>query len=191
MTVPAPHLDGGALTGRSGARHSSGRIWPLLIVALLAMNATIVAVTVYFASADKAVAVEPDYYAKALKFDDTIRRRDRSDQLGWSATPTLRAPRDAEGHRSMVLEVALTDREAHAIDGADLSVIAFASLRSAERQTLHLCATSTPGLYAAPMHVERAGLWRLRITATHAADTFYHEADLLLPDAATTASSPY
>jgi nitrogen fixation protein FixH len=161
-------------------RPRSGRWWPMLIVSLLGMNASIVGVTVYFAFSDKSAATEPDYYAKALDFDSTIRQREASARLGWTAAPMLRATKDG---KSMELAITLVDREDRPVTGATVSAIAFASARSGQRQAISLVAVdSLSGVYAAPLGIDRSGRWNIRITATRGGDTFMRETDLLVPE---------
>ncbi len=162
------------------ARRGTGRIWPLLIVALIAMNASIVGITVYFATSDKSGSVEPDYYAQALKYGDTIRQRATSAALGWTAEPSLRA---AAGGRTMDLVIALEDRSGHPIDGAIIHVMAFASARASDRQSLTLGPDGVnTGQYVSLIRIDRSGLWCLRITVQRGADTFSRQTDLLIPD---------
>lgn len=151
-----------------------------MVVALIALNASIVAVTVYFARNDPSASIEPDYYAKALGFEETIRLREESARLGWTATPTISWSR-APG--AGTIRVELTDRDGASVTGADVSVVAFASARAAARQSLDLLPAG-PGAnrYESALRLGRAGLWHLRITATRDGETFFSERDVLVPD---------
>lgn len=154
----------------------AGRYWPLLVVGLLGLNAGIVALTIFVATRDPSVATEPDYYAKALKYDDVIRQRELNAKLGWSAACSLRNAEGAE------LVVSLHDRQGAAISGAHVSAIMFAGLRSGERQHVVLSANpAMPGEYVAPVQIDRQGLWNVRVTAEHDGTTFTHEAEMLIP----------
>lgn len=172
---PGVHLNGSANTPRPRAT----RLWPALIFVLLALNASIVAVTLYFALSDRSAATEPDYYRKAMAYDETIRLREESARLGWKAMVTFRPAADG---RSMQLAVTLTDRDDRPIEGARVQAEAFASARSGDRQTLDLApiAGQEPGTYAAPIRVSRAGVWHVRLHATRADDHFAHEAEAYL-----------
>ncbi|MBL8763319.1 MAG: FixH family protein [Phycisphaerae bacterium] len=161
---------------------SSGRLWPVLILMLIGMNASIVGATVYFALSDGSVATEPEYYAKALRFEETIRQRERSAELGWIARPTVRW---LDNGRAARLVVTLSDREGRAINGARVTAVAFANVRSGERQPLNLGPTDLgAGEYEAPIRIDRPGLWHIRIGAEHEGSSFVRETDLLVPDPA-------
>lgn len=158
-------------------RRNSGRVWPMLIVGLILMNMGIVAITIYAATRDPSVATEPDYYAKALNFNETIRQREINAQLGWSADCSITAT-----ERNTELSVDLRDRAGRPITGATVSAVAFASARSGQRQTLTLASSrDTPGVYAAPIRIERAGLWIVRVSVRHADGVFTHDTELMIP----------
>lgn len=169
--VSDPSLNGHARPSRVG------RFWPVAIFALLGMNAAIVAVTIVFASSDPSVAVEPDYYNKALNFEQTIQQRDTNARLGWNASAQLLAPTADATPR---LCVRLTDRAGAPIDGADVDAVAFAVLRSGQRQTLTLGRTE-PGVYTAPIALATSGKWTVRVTARLNTDTFTAETTTFSP----------
>ncbi len=181
MSAETLALNGTTTPDRAPSKRS-GRIWPLLIVMLIGLNSSIVAITIYFASSDRTVAIEPEYYAKALKFDDTIRQREASNALGWTATSAIRA---AEGSRGMALEIAIVDRDGRPVADAKVSAVAFASVRSGERQCIALCpSSSSTGMYTGRIRIARAGIWHLSITAKRLDDTFLQETDVLVQELA-------
>jgi len=165
---------------RAAPRRGSGRIWPVIIISLMIMNAGIVATTVYLAVSDKSVATEPDYYAKAIDFGSTIRQREASNRLGWKTAPMLRAAIDG---RSVELVISLFDREGRPINDAAVSAVAFANVRAGDRQTIALNSVDrATGAYSAPIRIDRPGVWNIRMTAVRGDDTFVHDTDLLVPD---------
>lgn len=139
-----------------------GALWPAAIVGLIGLNVSIVGVTVYLATSDPSAVVEPGYYEKALAWNQTARLRDASVRLGWKAGIGVTADR---------LTVRLSDSAGAPVAGAAVSVVAFADARAGDRQDLSL-AEYSPGEYAGPMRVSRAGLWQFRIEARRGADTF-------------------
>jgi nitrogen fixation protein FixH len=183
MSTRTAHLNGSAPRRTSRARTAigpgAGRMWPAMIVGLISLNASIVAVTVFFAFSDKSVATEPDYYTKALNYNDTILQRATNQRLAWRLTPSLRPASDG---RSIELAASLADRDGAPIAGARIETIAFASVRSGARQQLQLAASRAPGEYTAPIRIDRPGQWYLRFTVVSGADTFTRETTLLVPD---------
>lgn len=178
MTGPAITLNGEQTPAPAKAR-STGRIWLVIIVSLLLMNATIVAITVYYATSDKSVVTEPDYYAKAVDFESVIKQRETSALLGWSAAPSLRAAIDG---RTMELVITLADREGQPLSGASVSAVAFANTRAGQRQPLTLTSVDqASNKYASPIMIDRSGVWNIRITATRDGKNFTRDAELLVP----------
>jgi nitrogen fixation protein FixH len=161
---------------------TSGRLpkfWPGIIFGLIGLNMCIVAVTVFYATRDPSVATEPDYYAKALHYDQTIMQREANTKLGWSAMPTLEANADRS---AMNLVVILADTKDQPVPGAHVTAVAFASARSGQRQALSLVPVEgQAGKYAAPVSIDRPGVWELRITALRGDDTFTRETNLMVP----------
>jgi len=175
-------------------RTSRGHRWVAMIFGLIGLNMTIVGFTLYFALTDKSSAIEPDYYARALKYDEVIQQRAASAALGWKATASLRP---SPSGTSVELVVNLVDREGHAVERADVTATAFASVRAGERQTLTLREDreaptievgATPravaGTYAAPMRLSAPGVWRVDVTAKRGRDTFAQQTDLFVPGGA-------
>lgn len=153
-------------------------LWPGMIFALIGLNVCIVGITVFAAAGDPSVATEPDYYAKAVNFNDMIRQRETNARLGWTAAPTIRPT--PEGGAELVITVA--DGAGLPIDLADVTTTAFASSRSGSRQKLTLRAVAgTPGVYSAPIRIDRAGFWVLRMTVRGRGETFTRDSDVFLP----------
>lgn len=179
MIAQLSSLDG-KQPSRDVPRRGSGRVWPVIIISFMTMNATIVAITVYLAVSDRSVATEPDYYAKAIGFGSTIRQREASNRLGWEADPLLRATIDG---RSVELVIFLRDREGRPINDAAVSAVAFANVRAGERQAIVLKSVDPDtGGYSALIRIDRSGVWNIRMTATRGEDTFLRDTDLLVPD---------
>lgn len=63
----------------------SGRIWIFAVVGLLLLNVGVCAVTVVAATGNPvAAAVEPDYYQKAVDWDEDKARWPSPERLGWT-----------------------------------------------------------------------------------------------------------
>lgn len=162
--------------GEMARRVRSGRLWLLLPAVLLALNVAIVGVTVTLAVGDKSVATEPDYYRKAVHFDDEARLREESRRLGWRAEVTL----GVEGGAQRMV-VRLTDASGAPVEGAAVSVEAFAHVRSGDRRRVVMAGVEgEPGAYAGSVGVDRGGLWRVNVSAERGEERFVHRAELLV-----------
>ena len=157
----------------------SGRGWIGMIIGLLLLNASIVAATVFFAVCDESAATEPDYYAKALAHEKTIRLRTAARDLGWMVRSEIRP---AAGGGGMELVVGLTDRAQNPIDGALLQAEVFAHVRSGQRQALALSPAGENGSYAAPIRIDRSGLWRVVLSIRRDSEACIHDIDLMISE---------
>jgi nitrogen fixation protein FixH len=140
---------------------SQGGQWPMIIVALLVATAAGQGVMMWKATHDSTLAIEPDYYKKAVAYDEVIAQEAVNASLGWRAVATVGSE----------VGVTLTDRAGRAIDGAAVTVTAIHNLDGSHHIIGRLTAAGA-GRYAAPLPLDRAGLWELRIEAERGAEKF-------------------
>ena len=143
------------------------RLWPGIIFALLGVHACVVATTFYLANADPSVAVEPDYYGKALAWDRQQSREADSKALGWIMTLE---PGPVAGART-TLAITLVGPDGSAVTGASVRVESFANVRSGQRR-LSVVGEQSPGRYVGEFNSDRSGLWQFRVTASRGPDIF-------------------
>jgi nitrogen fixation protein FixH len=141
-----------------------GRYWPFLIVALLSVSVVANVLLLIKATDDPAFAVERDYYAKAVRWDQHQQDQADSDALGWRAA--LKAAPER-------LEVRLLDRDGRPITDAVVKVEAFHNARANRIITGELSAEGG-GLYALSHHFDRRGLWEYRLVAERSGERFVH-----------------
>lgn len=150
------------------------RLFPGIVFALLGLNVSIVAATVYLAHSDRSFAVEPGYDEKAMRWDETVEARRRSDSLGWDATVHL-----GDGGGAPRLTVLLTARDGAPVEGASVVAVAFASVRASQRYRLELGAAG-PGRYEAVLPSPRAGLWQVQVRASREGEAFVRDCSMEL-----------
>lgn len=144
-----------------------GWYWPLGLVALLVASAGANIALVVITARDTSFAVEPDYYAKALAWDETMAQQARNEALGWSLG--LRVdPAGARGEATVT--VRLDDRAGAPIEGAQVAVEAFHNARAS--RVLSAVLTPEGRGYAASMPLDRAGLWEFRLRITRGPEVF-------------------
>lgn len=144
-----------------------GMWWPIGITAVLAITVGANFWVLAVANDDPSFAIEPDYYQKALKWDDEMSQQQRNATLKWQLTPAL-AP---FGQQGAVLTVRLTDSTGAALTGATVTVAALANARA----NAILDATLAPAphdSYAVVLPIARAGEWELRFEAVRGAERF-------------------
>jgi nitrogen fixation protein FixH len=151
---------------------NSGAIWPAAIVGLLALNVAIVGITVYFAQSDPSAAIEPNYYEKAVKWDQTAAQRDASRRLGWNLVLEFEAPASGAG----TVTARLTDRSGAALEGASVEMIAFHNARAGDRRVVRT-EEHPGGEYRGGLSIERSGRWHLMVTARRGTEIFTTEFD--------------
>lgn len=160
-----------------------GWIWPAIVIGLLSMQVGICGVSVYLATADRSFAIEPDYYRKAVAWDQTRAAQRAGATLGWRMRLTVEPQCDEFGRR--LVELSLVDSAGAAVEGAQVEAIAFHHARANERQRIEL-PSQGGGRFAATAPLRRAGLWEFRVRAQRGSDIL--EETMLLDLPATGAS---
>lgn len=146
---------------------SAGRLWPVALVLVLGVTVIANGAIYWTANHDRSFAVEPDYYQRAVDWDSTVARRQRSAALGWRADVTL-APPEA-GHATLTVRLAGAD--GLPLDSAQVRASASHNARGSEVFALRLLPTG-PGRYAARIPSAQAGLWRIDLSAVRGDDEF-------------------
>ncbi|MFG0275425.1 MAG: FixH family protein [Phycisphaerales bacterium] len=144
------------------AKKRQGAFWIGLVLALFGAHMFVAAALMYFAHSDPAFAVVPDYYDKALAWDETKRQEAASDALGWRIL--LVAGPDSGPVQERDLTLTLVDEAGETIDDASVTVEAFHVARSRDVASLEFARTG-PGLYTTRARLPKYGIWEFRIDA--------------------------
>ncbi|MCC6751500.1 MAG: FixH family protein [Deltaproteobacteria bacterium] len=149
-------------------------VWPVGLVAVL--GAAVLANVILFVTAnrDASFAIEPDYYRKALAWDEKLAQDQRNTALGWRLACEL----VAEGTRGELV-VRLAERDGQPLGGAKVRAVAFHRARGAERRTLTLREVA-PGTYGARVEPVRPGLWQLEVEVVRGGARFVQVAGVEL-----------
>ena len=144
-----------------------GWYWPVGLAALLVGSAGANIALVVITSRDASFAVEPDYYAKALAWDETMAQEARNEALGWSLALGV----EPTGERGrMTVAARLTDRAGVPLEGARVAIEALHNAR-ANRVLTATLEPRRPG-YVTVMPLARPGLWEFRVRVTRGPDVF-------------------
>ncbi|GAB4382697.1 MAG: hypothetical protein Kow0022_00760 [Phycisphaerales bacterium] len=134
-------------------------VWPALIVGLLTLNVIVVTITVIVATSDPSVAVEPNYYDKALAWDrERAERRDPAED-GYDVEIQLVPAADRLSSGQVVVSLR---RLGQPVEHALLDATVFHYARSGDRQSITLTERA-PGVYAADADLRRNGNWEVRL----------------------------
>jgi nitrogen fixation protein FixH len=145
-------------------------LWPLGIIGVLGITVGVNLAVYYVANDDPSLAIEKDYYRKAVNWDSTIAQARVNEALGWRLTPSLGAFTPARGAH---LRVRLTDSTGTPIVGATVRVSAFFNARANNvvDTTLTAAAGGSDG-YEGRLLVNHAGVWELRFEVTRGGSRF-------------------
>lgn len=158
-----------------------GWYWPWLLAAGLLATVTVNTVMLFAANSDRnGVAVEPDYYRKAVAWDSTLALQSESNALGWRADATV--SRDDRPTASLTtagnVTVTLTDRTGAAVTGVDVAVTLIHNTAPNDRIAIPL-KENAPGVYSAFSRLSYLGRWELRVLASRGSERF---ASILHPE---------
>jgi nitrogen fixation protein FixH len=156
------------------ASKAPGYRWIVAVVALLLFTVSTQTYLLSRALSDPSVVAEPDYYQKAVAWDQTQAQRTQNAALGWVLAPSASSDVSPSGR---TLTVRLEDRTHTALTGATLRVVAFHKARSATRIQGALV-ENAEGEYVATLPLLREGLWELRFLALHDGQQFTYTEDL-------------
>jgi len=145
----------------------SGRFWPWFVVLLLVGTAGAQGIMLYAATHDRAFAIEPDYYRKAVAWDSAMSRARDNATLAWTARAEF--ARTATG--GAALRITLRDSLGAAVRGASIRVVALHNLEAARPTSASLTETAD-GVYVTALPGARSGLWELRLDAHAAGQRF-------------------
>ena len=124
-------------------------------------------VLVRAAAGDPSFAVEPDYYAKSLAWDEELRQRAANERLGWR----FEARTDARGARRLLVSVQLLDTAGRVVDAERIELEAFPVARASHVSLLAL-RLDERGDWVAELPLTHGGLWELRLEAFSAGERF-------------------
>ncbi len=145
-----------------------GMEWPIGIAAVLVLSSVGQIVFATVASRDKSFAVEGDYYAKAVHWNDELAQRKENSQLRWRVTPTLQL---GAGNGEGSIAVEIRDSTGAAVTGATVQVLAMHNAR-ANRQLSAQLSEAGGGVYRGALPAQRPGEWELRFSVTRGHEHF-------------------
>ena len=145
---------------------SQGRFWAWVPVGLLVTCLGGLGVMLAIALDDPGFGVEPEYYAKAVAWDEKQAQDRINTELGWSA-PILVEP----GSNGATLELQLADKARMPIVDAQAGITAFHVGRSAKHLEAPLKHRGE-GRYVGRLPAARSGLWELRLEIKRGSQRF-------------------
>jgi hypothetical protein len=148
-------------------RIDPGKWWPIAIVSVLAATVGANTVMLFAAGGPQTLAIEPDYYQHAVRWDSTLAQRRVDAELGWQTAVSI-GVLDRDGAS---IELRLDDASGAPIDDADVRIDAVNNLDGSRWIHAHP-ASAGAGRYAGRIALTRAGLWELRVDVRRGATRF-------------------
>ena len=149
----------GAADEKRAARRAAW-FWGTFVVCFLGMQLTIGAVAIVLATGDPSVAVVPDYYQKALDWDQEMEARRVSELLRWRADVQIGDALNASGQR--LISVRITDASGRGLDEMEGALRLYHHARAAELQEVVLESLGS-GVYQGRCVMLRDGLWEVEM----------------------------
>ncbi|MEM8758693.1 MAG: FixH family protein [Planctomycetota bacterium] len=149
-------------------------VWPGMVFWLIGMSLTIGFTTLTLAIVTSQ-AVEDDYYAKAIGWDEIAAERRASESLGWTAEVSLAEELDPVGRRSVMVTVVDTDGEPVDATAGDFYTFHHADRGdSFEFPVVRIA----PGRWSGAAPMTRDGLWQVRMRFELGGDVFIPVVDV-------------
>jgi nitrogen fixation protein FixH len=156
----------------------AAKIWGGMVCGLLGACLVSQFSFLYIASSDPSVVAEPDYYAKAINWEDRQRQERINAELGWRGDVEL-GPAESGTRR---VRLRLETAEGTPVDCRLVRVELFHKARAARAFRGTLARTETPGVYEASLPLRRSGLWELRLEAWQGEARWTLRRDLNTPE---------
>ena len=144
-------------------------VMPGVVCGLLGGQMIFIAIAITLATGDRSFAVVPDYYQKAVDWDQRKADLAASDALGWSIEVRPGEAADALGQRQ--LAVVVRGREGLPIEGATVHVDFFHHARAKDNQSAELVEL-VPGQYAAQVKMPQDGRWQFDLEIERGSERF-------------------
>lgn len=135
-------------------------VMPGVVAGLLGGQMIFIAIAITLATGDRSFAVVPDYYQKAVDWDQRKADLAASQAMGWRVELRPSPQADELGRRQLVLIV--QDRAGLPVRDASVNVQMFHHARAKDHQAAGLSEV-LPGQYAALVEMPRPGRWQFDV----------------------------
>lgn len=154
---------------QSSNTNRAGRFWAWVPALLLGSMLAGLGTLTYLAVNDPHFALEPDYYAKAVKWDRTQAQAAESAASGIQLS--LQRPLTTDAAGNVELRLSVVDREQAPLTQAQVELEAFPNAYASRIQRMVLRELA-PGVYGCRLERASAGLWELRVNVTQGSRSF-------------------
>lgn len=151
---------------------------PAVVIGLLGGHMLFIFTAIAIGTGDPSFAVVPDYYQKAVDYDERKALLAQSDKLGWSIDVSPGNEADAIGQRDLIVQ--LRDASGQPVRDAVMKIDGFHQARASQPIAM-MCAEVLPGQYVGKARLTREGFWQFTIDVTAGDERFVAEMTQFLP----------
>lgn len=141
--------------------------WPGMVFAILGMSVIANVVLIVHATSDGGPQIVPDYYTKAVHWDEARGEEAKVADLGWDATVRIEPSVAGQGYIQLKFE-----KDGVGVEGLEVGV----TLRDpAKIAPLYVgpAAPAAPGQYVTKTPLSRLGVFDVEVLATRGAERFH------------------
>ena len=135
---------------------------PAVVLGLLGTHMLFIVIAITLATGDRSFAVVPDYYQKAVDYDDRKALLATSAELGWVVELTPGKTADVMSERDVVVQ--LRDADGQPVRDAQISVSCYHFARASEPLAFKFDEI-LPGQYVGRARLSREGFWQFELIA--------------------------
>lgn len=173
-SADASHPPNGELSGPQATR--AAWQWGSFVVGFLSLQLVVGGLAIALAARDPSVAVMPDYHEKALRWDEEIASRQRSEALKWKAEVVIAPVPNQPQLRELTVRV--VDARGEPITGGTAAISFFHHTRASDFASRPLSEIE-PGVYSAALPMSRSGLWDIDFTLSRNPDEQFRDSRTL------------
>ncbi|MBO6512745.1 MAG: FixH family protein [Phycisphaerales bacterium] len=154
------------MTDRKQSFFERGLHWPVGLVCLFLVSASFVLTTAVIGAGKGSKAIQPDYYARSIDWDNEKERLNTAEKLGWDVRITASPKLDPYANR--FVSVMLLDANEQPIQGALVELVAFSQANAHDPFTKVLASTGAGQYQSKVQGMHTNGLWEFQISIRHA-----------------------
>lgn len=151
---------------------------PAVVLGLLGGHMVFIFTAIAIGTGDPSFAVVPDYYQKAVDYDEKKALLAQSEKLGWSVDVSASDSADATGQRELIVQI--RDAQGKPVGDRVVSIEGYHRARAGEPVSMQ-CVEVLPGQYVGKARMSREGFWQFTIDARGDGARFVGEIQQFLP----------
>lgn len=145
---------------------------PAVVFGLLGGHMVFILIAITLATGDRSFAVVPEYYQKAVAFDDRKAALAASEAMGWSVQLRPATSLSPAGQRELIVQI--TDTEGKPVTGRSVRLGCYHFSRADEPLAFELI-EALPGQYVGADRLSREGFWWFELSVAGGGQPFVAE----------------